>query len=146
MPGTSVHSPDFSSIPMSSALVWMAGRRDSAGTVDQRTYMRPLMWLGILRASQLCLSRKHWETKYSNRPKQKLPSLILTQPQNSYMLISTIFYWLQEGQPRCKWKGVRSHFLMGGMSHHDSHVLKLPHLLESLNVSDMLKYSFLPKS
>lgn len=53
MPGTRVHSPDFSSIPTSSASVWMAGRRDSAGTVDQRTYMWSLMWLGILRASQL---------------------------------------------------------------------------------------------
>lgn len=49
---------------ISGVFVRIAGRLGSAGAVDQRTYMRSLVWLGILRAWQLCLRRKHLETKY----------------------------------------------------------------------------------
>ena len=71
-----IHFPGGFSIATTGALARKAGRLGSAAAVDRSTCVLALVWLGTLRARQLCLRRKHLEAKYSKRPKQKREGLL----------------------------------------------------------------------
>lgn len=99
-PGT-IGSISQMAFPFPCLVLWCGWLEDGAGAVDQRTYLWSLSGLGFSE-HQSCVAvsqEKSSGDQVFQGTKAEATSLILTQPQNSHIITSTIFYWLQESQP-----------------------------------------------